>query len=101
MKMRYWRLKNTIGVRPLWLAASTHPGEEAMVANAHALLAATRLSNLLTIIVPRHPTRGPQIAEELRKNRIAWRYAPRSSRLRRIRKCISPTRWASWGCFTA
>lgn len=50
--------------RPVWLAASTHPGEEAMIAAAHRILAPAR-PGLLTIIVPRHPERGPAIAAEL------------------------------------
>jgi 3-deoxy-D-manno-octulosonic-acid transferase len=59
-------LRTQIGERPLWLAASTHPGEEGMVAAAHELLAATR-GSLLTVIVPRHPERGKDIAAELAK----------------------------------
>jgi 3-deoxy-D-manno-octulosonic-acid transferase len=58
------RLKSAIGARPLWLAASTHPGEEARIKEAHALLSATR-PNLLTIIAPRHPQRGAEIARTL------------------------------------
>ncbi len=50
--------------RPILLAASTHPGEEAMVAQAHAVLR-DRFPSLLTILVPRHPERGPAIAESL------------------------------------
>jgi 3-deoxy-D-manno-octulosonic-acid transferase len=46
---------------PLWLAASTHPGEEAIVIAAHQILLA-EFPDLLTIIVPRHPDRGPEIA---------------------------------------
>jgi len=57
-------LRNLINSRPVWLAASTHPGEEQLVAAAHALLCVTR-PNLLTIIVPRHPQRGESIAKEL------------------------------------
>lgn len=67
-------LKQIIGQRPLWLAASTHPGEEAMMANVHGLLAATR-PNLLTVIVPRHPERGPEIASALQKT---WHVGLRS-----------------------
>jgi 3-deoxy-D-manno-octulosonic-acid transferase len=46
------------------LAASTHPGEEAQIAEAHGLLCAC-LPDLLTIIAPRHPERGPALAREL------------------------------------
>ncbi len=50
--------------RPLWLAASTHDGEEAVVADAHARLQQT-FPDLLTIIVPRHPDRGNEVAAML------------------------------------
>jgi 3-deoxy-D-manno-octulosonic-acid transferase len=42
---------------PVWLAASTHPGEEDIVVEAHELLT-TRFPALVTVIVPRHPERG-------------------------------------------
>ncbi len=64
------RLQNLIGARPVWLAASTHPGEEAIAAVVHASLAA-RLPGLLTIIVPRHPERGAMLAAELGATRRA------------------------------
>jgi 3-deoxy-D-manno-octulosonic-acid transferase len=55
------RLRHAIGTRPVWLAASTHPGEESMAVAVHHGLAA-RHPGLLTIIVPRHPERGADIA---------------------------------------
>jgi 3-deoxy-D-manno-octulosonic-acid transferase len=55
------RLRAMLEGRPLWLAASTHPGEDAAILAAHDILAAGR-SRLLTIIVPRHPERGAEIA---------------------------------------
>ncbi len=55
-------LEAAFGPRPRWLAASTHPGEEEIVAEVHARLAA-RTPDLLTVLVPRHPDRGPAIAE--------------------------------------
>lgn len=55
-------LGTMIGARPVWIAASTHPGEEAAVAHAHAALKA-RFPNLLTILAPRHPGRGGEAAE--------------------------------------
>jgi 3-deoxy-D-manno-octulosonic-acid transferase len=46
---------------PVWLAASTHPGEEQIIVQAHrALLAA--FPGLVTMIVPRHPERGAEIS---------------------------------------
>lgn len=58
------RLRRVIGVRPLLVAASTHEGEERIIGDAHAKLRA-RLPDLLTILAPRHPERGAQIAAEL------------------------------------
>lgn len=60
-------LSTKVGERPVWLAASTHPGEEELIAAAHDRLAARR-SDLLTVIVPRHAGRGPAIAEMLMAN---------------------------------
>ncbi len=57
-------LRDTIAGHPVWLAASTHPGEEALVARVHATLAQAH-RGLLTIIVPRHPERGVAIAAAL------------------------------------
>lgn len=54
-------LKKTIGARPTWLAASTHPGEEDTVFAAHAILQ-EEYPDLLTIIAPRHPERGAEVA---------------------------------------
>lgn len=59
------RLQAAIAGRPVWLAASTHPGEEEIVAAAQAPLAAA-FPHLLTLLVPRHATRGAEIAAQLR-----------------------------------
>ena len=59
-----WRLRQQIGGRPLWLAASTHPGEEEIAAAAHQRLAADH-PGLLTIIAPRHPARADAVAAML------------------------------------
>ena len=66
------RLRARLACRPVWLAASTHPGEEAIAAAVHAALAPTHCG-LLTIIVPRHPERGAAIAAELRSPRVTRR----------------------------
>jgi 3-deoxy-D-manno-octulosonic-acid transferase len=51
-----------VGARPLWLAASTHAGEEAVVLDAHMALVG-QFPSLLTVIAPRHPERGAEIAK--------------------------------------
>jgi 3-deoxy-D-manno-octulosonic-acid transferase len=55
------RLAALLDGRPVWLAASTQPGEEIAILAAHAALL-PRHPSLLTIIVPRHPERGEAIA---------------------------------------
>jgi 3-deoxy-D-manno-octulosonic-acid transferase len=60
-RLELQRLRHAIGARAVWLAASTHPGEEPLVIAAHRALAA-RHADLLTIIVPRHPERGAEVA---------------------------------------
>jgi 3-deoxy-D-manno-octulosonic-acid transferase len=53
-------LRRQIGERPLWLAASTHEGEEEIAMAVHRRLASGH-PGLLTIIAPRHPARGDEI----------------------------------------
>jgi 3-deoxy-D-manno-octulosonic-acid transferase len=50
--------------RPIVLAASTHPGEEELLADAHRTLAGY-FPQLLTVIVPRHPDRGELVARTI------------------------------------
>lgn len=50
--------------RPVFLAASTHPGEEALIQIVHDTLCSHH-PGLLTIIAPRHPERGAELAEAL------------------------------------
>lgn len=57
-------LNARLGARPRWIAASTHPGEEEIVLDAHEKLV-DRFPDLLTVIAPRHPDRGPTLAREI------------------------------------
>jgi 3-deoxy-D-manno-octulosonic-acid transferase len=62
--------------RPVWLAASTHQGEEEMVLAALAQLKRhKRFANMLLVLVPRHPERFATVARLCRKSgfRIALR----------------------------
>ncbi|ROM00451.1 3-deoxy-D-manno-octulosonic acid transferase, partial [Pseudomonas protegens] len=48
--------------RPVWIAASTHEGEDAVVLDAHRQLLAS-YPNALLILVPRHPERFNSVFE--------------------------------------
>jgi len=56
------RFNALIGLRTVAAAASTHPGEETAMITAHRRLRAKH-PQLLTLIAPRHPERGPSIAD--------------------------------------
>ncbi|MFN7416675.1 MAG: 3-deoxy-D-manno-octulosonic acid transferase [Alphaproteobacteria bacterium] len=59
------RLQGLAAGRPVALAASTHPGEDALIAEAAEGLGA------LVVIAPRHPERGAEIAAALKAPRRA------------------------------
>lgn len=52
-------------LRPIIAAASTHAGEEAAIIDAHRQLR-DKAKSLLTLIAPRHPARGVEIAASVR-----------------------------------
>ncbi len=56
------QLSGALAGRPVWLAASTHPGEEEAVIAAHRSLL-DRVPHILTVLIPRHPDRGADVAE--------------------------------------
>ena len=61
-------LRHTWGVeRPVWIAASTHAGEEEQVLAVHASLK-KYFSNLLLVLVPRHPERFAHVARVARNH---------------------------------
>lgn len=62
-----WHAQN----RPVWVAASTHEGEEALILEAHRTLRKT-CTDALLILAPRHPQRFQAVAELLDKD--GWRY---------------------------
>ncbi|MCE8035184.1 3-deoxy-D-manno-octulosonic acid transferase [Billgrantia tianxiuensis] len=51
-----------LGSRPVWVAGSTHPGEDEQLLEAHARLR-QHYPNALLILVPRHPQRFEAVAE--------------------------------------
>jgi len=63
--------KSDLGDRPMILAASTHPGEEALILARWRSLVVERVDRPLLVIVPRHPERGPAIADVARIEGLA------------------------------
>jgi 3-deoxy-D-manno-octulosonic-acid transferase len=62
--------KHRFGSRPLWVAASTREGEEALIVDALARFSMPK--NSLLIIVPRHPQRFEAVADLLRARGIPF-----------------------------
>lgn len=62
--VKFEELKDMIGNRMVWLAASTHEGEEEEIIAAHMKIKEKNYT-VLTIIVPRHPQRGYDIRESI------------------------------------
>lgn len=65
-------LEQTLRGRSVWVAASTHPGEEDVLLEAHKHLA----TDAVMILVPRHPERGDALAAQTRA--AGWVVAQRS-----------------------
>lgn len=57
--------------RPVWIAGSTHEGEEKLILEAHQQLLEC-YPNLLLILVPRHPERFKNVEELLKKQQIPY-----------------------------
>jgi len=66
------QLQSDISGRHLWVAASTHPGEEKIIGDVHQAVK-REFPDLLTVIVPRHAKRGDEIAAQLHSLHIARR----------------------------
>jgi 3-deoxy-D-manno-octulosonic-acid transferase len=76
-------LRASFGARPIWIAGSTHAGEEEQVLAAHEELRAGRVgganrtggasqADALLLLVPRHPDRFRAVAELLRGRGLAF-----------------------------
>jgi 3-deoxy-D-manno-octulosonic-acid transferase len=57
--------------RPVWIAGSTHAGEEDEVLEAHLMLLADR-PNALLLLVPRHKDRFAAVADALTRRGVAF-----------------------------
>ena len=57
--------------RPVWIAASTHEGEDEQILAAHQQLLTT-LPDALLILVPRHPQRFTQVAQLISQQSLTF-----------------------------
>jgi 3-deoxy-D-manno-octulosonic-acid transferase len=55
----------------IWIAASTHPGEEELIFNVHQTLK-RKLPNFITIIAPRHPHRADALVKKAATQGLAF-----------------------------
>lgn len=62
-----WR--SSLGRRPVWLAASTREGEEALILDAFTHI---KQPNLLLLLVPRHPQRFAEVAAMLAERQLRF-----------------------------
>jgi 3-deoxy-D-manno-octulosonic-acid transferase len=65
-------LRRLLGTdRPVWVAGSTHGGEEEVLIAAHRELRA-RYAQALLVLVPRHPPRFAEVADSLRTQGVTF-----------------------------
>lgn len=57
--------------RPIWIAASTHEGEEEIILESHRTLL-QKFPNLLLILAPRHPERFNAVADLIEKQKFNY-----------------------------
>ncbi|MDP8033289.1 lipid IV(A) 3-deoxy-D-manno-octulosonic acid transferase [Pasteurella atlantica] len=65
------QLKHSLNVtqRPIWIAGSTHEGEDQLILNAHQELLKD-YPDLILILVPRHPERFESVANIIKKTEM-------------------------------
>lgn len=80
-------LRAAYGAKPVWVAGSTHAGEEEQVLEAHALLQAHRPDALL-LLAPRHKDRFAAVADLLARRGV--KFARRSGMARASPAAGSP-----------
>ena len=65
------KFNNMFQNKKIWVASSTHEPEEKFCAQAHLELK-NKVKNLITVIIPRHIHRVPQIIEEIKNLKLGY-----------------------------
>lgn len=84
--------------RPVWIATSTHEGEESIILQAHTKLL-RQFPDLLLILVPRHPERFAKAKELTQKLNFAIFAVVKTSFLIRILKLLLAIPWVN-SCYS-
>ncbi len=78
------KLNKIIKNNKIWLAASTHPGEEIIAAKTHILLK-KKIDNIVTIIIPRHVERVGEINKQIKRlNLSTFLHSSKNKLLKKI-----------------
>ncbi len=64
-------LRSQVGARSVWVYASTHKGEEELALATHKNLI-SKFPDLLTIVVPRHPERAPDVESLFQESGLSF-----------------------------
>ena len=70
------QLRKAVDGRSFWIAASIHPGEDDPAIAAHMSLR-ERFPDVLTILIPRHPQRAPEMARKAEEKGIRTAFRSR------------------------
>lgn len=74
MRARAAELRRTLfGERPVWIAGSTHPGEEEQLLESLSAIRRT-VPDLVLVIAPRHPERSGELAKLCERAGLAVQY---------------------------
>lgn len=64
-------LRRELGLRPVWVAGSTHEGEESALIEVHSEVR-RRVPDALLVLVPRHPQRFARVAQLLAQSGVGF-----------------------------
>lgn len=85
---REWR--RDLGARPVWIAASTHEGEDNILLSAHAALRKAQPDALL-ILVPRHPERFDSVAALVKQKGLSLARRSRGGQVAEVAVLLGDT----------
>lgn len=77
---KFDKIKSQVGSRPLWIASSTHKGEEEELIKIHEKLV-KKFPDILLIIIPRHPNRTEEVEKILKDKNLKFSVRSRNENI--------------------